>query len=1208
MAQDASDDLTPLPNVTLHVARGRSSTTSREMKGRSLLLGSGPQCDIQMRSSDVAAKHALITRGADGVVLRPLDADHPVHVNGSPVHEYLLQNGDSIKLGPFELRVTIQEQVDRPASQPSKTPGGGSAWQSLAKLTRRPTTEATPESPAPLLPERLAEIQRAQAETDRDLERRRRQLQEELAKIESERAHFKQEKARFDHHRQEVDRQLRDSAAREGDLARLAKDLEDRERRIVEREQQLDTKQNTIADESIAFDHRLERFEASKLKLLRVRRRLMEQYRLRWTQCAGVSQDVAQREAKLRQERTEHEAEVTHWKRVADELGRKQAELKRIEAEIARRNDLTDRREQELKERQARFESEIAQTHSKDKTLESLRADLERRKGLLAEEEASLREARRAVEEQFERAKVRSSEIHRRHDEVEARRLTTEKQEEYLREQAAALEKHRVALVELDRDLATRQAHLDQAESALVASRQHLETREGDLRIRELSLTQSQELLASKEATLREWESQKQIDQRAIDRRLADLQKQSESIAQQIEVERRQLEDKRQESESLFEASVRAKDEVEDERDRWLAKMNEAREMSAEVAHRESIVQARQRQIDSVQQYHHQLTGEIESRQQALENDRRLLDMDRTKLDQESQEARHRAQVIQAEVDRLRELSLELERRQQDLLARESYWSREVNQRKADWQHAADDLASRQTLLDRQAASQKQRVQKLKDLTSKLFGRSPRVEQKADQVRTHHEAQVDQIQSAQLSHKETLERLLREVDQMEQHSTASSESMRQLQAELERLAQIRDQVDRSMKGAATLGEQELLSLDRWSGELEKGLAAIEARSLQLDADRERLAQQTPLSPTLPVPASTLETRPAPARDPWSDILRINDEELMRALTAASFLDASKLQWLKQSAHSRGCRLVEEVVRSRTATLFQLGQILAGKSDQLHLGSLTILDEIHHGAVADTYLVTGKGSDRPWAARMLRPMWSRDPARRRQYEIVLDSLRSFSHPNVVPIRGSLLAGERFGAVMDFVPSVSLDQMTGLPVPAGAVASICHQALLAISFAERAGIAHLSLRPSRVLLSTGGQVQLLGFGEPDWLRRMHWCERGRSMQPYASPEVLLAGESADTRADVFSIAAIVGELILASSGASSLADPSLREEYSPALLDLLDSMCDPQADKRPRAHEAVGVLEGMADLQSLIDWPDLAIRLEQSDRLREGRLAA
>ena len=96
-----------IPQVTIHVVRGKASTSSREMKGRSLLVGSGPQCDIQMRSPDVAPKHALITRGPEGVVIRQLDTDRPLFVNGTQVTESLISHGDSIKVGPFELSVSI---------------------------------------------------------------------------------------------------------------------------------------------------------------------------------------------------------------------------------------------------------------------------------------------------------------------------------------------------------------------------------------------------------------------------------------------------------------------------------------------------------------------------------------------------------------------------------------------------------------------------------------------------------------------------------------------------------------------------------------------------------------------------------------------------------------------------------------------------------------------------------------------------------------------------------------------------------------------------------------------------------------------------------------------------------------------------------------------------------------------------------------------
>jgi hypothetical protein len=1183
-----------------------------------------------MRSSDVAPKHALITRGADGVMLRPLDSEHPIYVNGTAAGEQPLDHGDTIRLGPFELKVSIQGSLPKAnptthSPAPSSAPLGSSAsaapstgWQSLARITKKPTD---PEPPA-FVPERLAEIQRSQADADKELERRRRQLQEELAKIESERAQFKQEKTRFETHRQDVDRQLRDAAAREADLARLARDLEDRQRQVIEGEQQLEVKRNSLADQSIQFDHRLEVYEARRLRLLRIRRKLIDQYRQRFERTSGIETDVARREEKLRLDRAEHEAEVTHWKRVADELGRKQAELKRMEAEIARRHEVVERRETELRDRQSRFESDLAQTHSKDRSLDALRADLERRRTLLTEEEASLREARRAVEDQFERAKVRSNEIQRRHDEVESRRLTLEKQEQYLRDQAAALEKHRVMMVELDRDLAARQANIDQAESAVAATRQHLETKDADLRIRELSLSQTQELLASKEATLREWESQKELDQRAIDKRLIDLQVESSQIAEQIKAEQKRIEDRRHESEQLYQASQKAKDEVEDERDRWLAKMSQAREMSAEVAHRESIVEARQRQIDSASQRHQVVSHEIAHREQKLENDRRLLDLDRSKVETQSQESKDRSRLLQAEVARLRELSLELERRQQSLIERETRWSKDVTQRKLAWQQAAQDLTHRQEALERQAETQKQRVAKLRDLTAKLFGRSARVDQKAEAIKDHHQHQVEQIQSAQSSQQSVLERLLREVQQFEEQSAQSNQSIEHLRAEQDRLARVREDASQSIDPHSGNYVEETQFLDRWSEELARALSEIEARSRAIDAGQEKLAEIQSLLPTESTndapstrPASNVPVTAAPTATPllaepprWKRVLATPDDELIRLIVPTNLIDANKLNWLKQSAASRGSRLAEEIVRSRHASGYQLEAVLDGKTGDLVLGPATISDLIHEGGVATTYLVKLKNSDRPMAARMLKPIWSRDPARRRQYEIVLNSLKSFVHPNVVAVHGSLMVGERFGSLADYVPSVSLEHLMGVPLPASSLVTITHQALSAIAFAERAGIAHLAIRPSRILLSSGGQVQLLGFSEPDWLRRVHWCERGKMIQRFASPEVAAAAGSADSRADVYSIGAIAGAMILQSTGASSLTDRSLAEEYPAAVLDLIRSMQDPSATSRPRAHEAVEVLSEMASPQSLVDWPDLAARLEEFDRVYPGRAAA
>jgi serine/threonine protein kinase/Flp pilus assembly protein TadD len=93
----------------------------------------------------------------------------------------------------------------------------------------------------------------------------------------------------------------------------------------------------------------------------------------------------------------------------------------------------------------------------------------------------------------------------------------------------------------------------------------------------------------------------------------------------------------------------------------------------------------------------------------------------------------------------------------------------------------------------------------------------------------------------------------------------------------------------------------------------------------------------------------------------------------------------------------------------------------------------------------------------------------------------------------------------------------------------------QVLDAVSHAHTLGIIHRDLKPSNILVNDQGEVRLLDFGVASLLQvqtdspsltRIY----GRALTPeYASPE-LLRGERVDVRSDIYSLAAVLHELLL------------------------------------------------------------------------------
>lgn len=1262
MGKETSGTNPGIPHVTIHVVRGKASTTSREMKGRSLLVGSGPQCDIQMRSPDVAPKHALITRGTEGVVIRQLDTDRPLLVNGSQVTESLIGHGDSIKVGPFELSVSIEGSAPPAALEVGNnlsalTPssrGNGSFFASestvpvpktgLASVLRNLARPSSASSFAanvgaipPIAPESINDLQNASSETEKNESLSRRQVYSELTKIESERAQLNQEKHRFGAQRHMVDRQLRDLANKDAEIARLGRETEDRHRKVAEAEQFIESSRLKLAEEAIQLDRKLERFETRKMKLLRVRRRLLGQYKDRRSNVSQQLMDLEQRSRALQQDRTQLEADIAHNKRVADELGKRQADVKRLEAEIQRRNEVIERREKELRERQDRFESELANIQSREKAIDTLRVDLDRRKMILAEEEATLRESRKSAEEQLERAKLRSSEIQQRHEESEARRLTIERQEQYLRDQAQALEKQRVQIVDLDKQVAAREAQIQQKEAEILAVIQQFETRENDLRIRELSLSEQIDSLSHKENRLKEWESQTTLDQQALERRFRELEEQTRAMLEHLDRERSDVESRRREIDQMHREGSRIRESIDDQEGDWAVRMSELRELAAEMAHRESIVHARQSQLDSIEKIQSAERETLLARERSLLSGAESLQAERQKFEQQSSEVKSRIAMIEAEVERLNSLSFTLEHRQKTLLEQESHWSEEVKSRRLEFEQLSHQLERRQTLLDRQATVQKRRVQKLRDLTGRLFGRAPQARQKAELIQGMQEAAESRLGDTQASEKELINRLREEVEYIQQHEEQSVQSSSQIKADTEQLAKVQgiasEQVRSALRDLLTSSEQDSTdasnagtaidaaetSLRTWSGYLEQAVQHVEDRTREIEAQQKSLARleqdvrEKTDAMALTAQQSTAPPKPKPRRPAsWQELVEpaliMADDELESGIARAGLLDESRVHWFKQTAQTKKARLAHELVRTGALTAHQVVSISQGNERSLRLGPALILDTLHSGSVATTYLVRLPGTDRPVAARALKPQWSRDPGQRRQYEIVLQSLRQFTHPNIVASRGSMSVDDQFVVLTDFVESIALSELVAYSVPSAVLINICFQALGAVSAAERAGFTHHAIRPSRLLLGRSGDLHLLGYGEPEWLRKIHRCEKGRSYQNTMAPELIASGPTADARADVYSIGKIATDIAIQESGAQSLQDAVIQETYPAEFLKLLIAMTAPSSSDRPKPTEALREIDPVVDPYAATTWPDLTILFQQLDELSVRRSAA
>ena len=189
----------------------------------------------------------------------------------------------------------------------------------------------------------------------------------------------------------------------------------------------------------------------------------------------------------------------------------------------------------------------------------------------------------------------------------------------------------------------------------------------------------------------------------------------------------------------------------------------------------------------------------------------------------------------------------------------------------------------------------------------------------------------------------------------------------------------------------------------------------------------------------------------------------------------------------------------------------------------HLGS---------GGIGSVYLVERLAGDivQRAALKVLAPH-AAGPSFAERFHREQHILASFNHPKITRMldAGVTETGQPY-LVMEYVEGVHLDiycdeRKLGLEARLGLFLQVCE----AVSYAHRNLIVHLDLKPSNVLVTPDGAVKLLDFGTSRLLQTDNMLTTTLFATPaYSSPEQL-RNEAVTTACDVYSLGAILFELL-------------------------------------------------------------------------------
>jgi serine/threonine protein kinase len=234
-----------------------------------------------------------------------------------------------------------------------------------------------------------------------------------------------------------------------------------------------------------------------------------------------------------------------------------------------------------------------------------------------------------------------------------------------------------------------------------------------------------------------------------------------------------------------------------------------------------------------------------------------------------------------------------------------------------------------------------------------------------------------------------------------------------------------------------------------------------------------------------------------------------------------------------------------------------------------LSRYEIRQRVGEGATAVVYHAWDRQENRPVALKLLREEVSLDPVGRERFQRELEAARKLSHPNLVLVYESGIAGGRPFLVMELVKGRAFSEILQRrrPTERESVALLA-QASRGTAAAHAAGIIHRDLKPANLLVTGAGEVKVTDFG----LARASsstkaitapGCAIGTPM--YMAPELVSAKE-ATSAADVYALGTILYEAL---TGTPPHVGRNVMEIYRKTMLEKIV----PPGNKNPKVDAAL-----------------------------------
>jgi serine/threonine-protein kinase len=265
-------------------------------------------------------------------------------------------------------------------------------------------------------------------------------------------------------------------------------------------------------------------------------------------------------------------------------------------------------------------------------------------------------------------------------------------------------------------------------------------------------------------------------------------------------------------------------------------------------------------------------------------------------------------------------------------------------------------------------------------------------------------------------------------------------------------------------------------------------------------------------------------------------------DLVTALRDSSLLDPKQADVLADDLASRfddARDLSRELVLRGWVTAYQINQLVAGRGQDLILGSYVLLHRLGEGGMGQVFKARHRKMNRAVALKVIRRDKLGNPEAIRRFFREVQAVATLDHPNIVQAFDAGEAGSTYYFAMEYVEGRDLGRMIKQkgPLKLGKACEYIRQAALGLQHAHEKGMVHRDIKPSNIIVRgtgsgsegaplvkildmglarVGGPLADDGGGEP--LTQVHAV---LGTPDFIAPEQAQSSHGADIRSDLYSL---------------------------------------------------------------------------------------